>query len=63
VGWHAVAAGTHLLLGACNLIFWPAFVEWSLVPMGIAATAMHAIFFVFEAAALLRATRRTAAAA
>lgn len=55
VGWHATAAGTHLLLGTCNIVFWPIFSTWGLVPMGIGATAMHALFFVLEAWAFARA--------
>jgi hypothetical protein len=62
-GWHVVAAGSHLLLGTCNLIFWPLFAQWNLVPMGIGATAMHAIFFVLESWAFIRARRSVAAAA
>jgi len=58
VGWHAVAAAVHFLLGASNLIFWPLFVTWGLVPMGIAATAMHATFFVLEGWALASAKIR-----
>jgi hypothetical protein len=54
VGWHATAAGTHLLLGTCNVVFWPLFETWGLVPMGIGATAMHVIFFVLEARAFVR---------
>lgn len=54
--WHGVAAGIHLLLGACNVIFWPLFELWGLVPMGVAATAMHAIFFTLELYAWLRPT-------
>lgn len=54
--WHAIAAVTHLLLGTCNLIFWPLFVKWGLVPMGILATLMHAIFFIVEGMALRRAS-------
>jgi hypothetical protein len=63
VGWHAVAAGTHLLLGACNLIFWAGFVRWNLVPMGIGATVMHAIFFVLQAWVWVRAQRPVTATA
>lgn len=54
-GWHAAAAGTHLLLGVCNVVFWPIFSTWGLVPMGIGATAMHSIFFVLQAWAFVRA--------
>ena len=47
-GWHLVAGLAHGLLGICNLIFWPLFATWNLEPMGVAATAMHAIFVGFE---------------
>lgn len=60
-GWHGVAAGIHLLLGVCNLLFWPVFVKWGLVPMGVAATLMHGVFFVLEARALVRSGTQTAA--
>jgi len=46
--WNFTAATIHLLLGGANLLFWPVFVEHNLVPMGIATTAMHAVFFVLE---------------
>jgi hypothetical protein len=54
-GWHATAAGMHLLLGTCNIVFWPVFTTWGLVPMGIGATLMHAIFFILETWAFARA--------
>lgn len=57
LGWHAIAASTHLLLGACNLIYWPLFAKWGLVPMGVAATLMHAVFFVLETRAFFSAKR------
>jgi hypothetical protein len=46
--WNFTAATLHLLLGGANLLFWPVFVENGLVPMGVATTAMHAVFFVLE---------------
>ncbi len=61
VGWHAVAASVHLLLGVCNVVFWPLFAKWGLVPMGIGATAMHAIFFALESWAFARARSTKAA--
>ena len=54
-GWHAVAGGMHLLLGTCNIVFWPIFTTTDLVPMGIGATVMHAIFFALQAWAFARA--------
>lgn len=53
-GWHAVAALVHILLGGCNLIFWPAFAAAGLVPMGIGATIMHAVFAALELWAFAR---------
>lgn len=54
-GWHATAAATHLLLGTCNIVFWPIFTATGLVPMGIGATAMHSVFLVLQAWAFARA--------
>ena len=51
--WHRIAAATHVLLGTANLMFWAAFEQYDLVPMGIVATAMHMFF---------AATQTTAAA-
>ncbi len=56
-GWHGVAAGTHLLLGTANIVFWPVFGKWDLVPMGIGATALHVVFFALEVWALARSRR------
>lgn len=52
--WHWIASATHVLLGAANLMFWPAFEQYNLVPMGIVATAMHMFLAAtqFAAAAL-----------
>lgn len=52
--WHWVASATHTLLAAANLMFWQAFSQYDLVPMGIVATAMHMVFAAtqFVAAAL-----------
>ena len=55
VGWHATAATMHLLLGTCNIIYWPIFTTTGLVPMGIVATAMHAVFFALQVRAFVRA--------
>ena len=43
-GWHLAAALVHILLGGCNLIFWPVFVATGVVPVGIIATTMHVVF-------------------
>jgi hypothetical protein len=55
-GWHWFAALVHLLLGASNLLFWSSFTTYGLVPMGIAATAMHAAFFALQLIAGLART-------
>jgi hypothetical protein len=55
-GWHWFAALLHLLLGASNLLFWSAFTTYGLVPVGAAATTMHAIFFALEVTAGLART-------
>jgi hypothetical protein len=53
--WHWIASATHVLLGAANLMFWPIFSQYDLVPMGIVATAMHMFFAAVQfAAAALR---------
>jgi hypothetical protein len=49
--WHWVAAATHLLLGGANLMFWSSFTTFGLVPMGVVATVLHAVFLVAELAA------------
>src|SRR5690349_20145524 len=46
--WNFTAAAVHLVLGGANLLFWPVFAENNLVPMGVATTAMHAVFFALE---------------
>jgi hypothetical protein len=57
--WHGIAAATHALLGTANLMFWAAFEQYDLVPMGIVATAMHIFFAATElTAAALRTIDR-----
>ena len=47
-GWNLVAALVHILLGSCNIIFWPSFAAAGVVPVGIIATAIHVIFATLE---------------
>lgn len=47
-GWHLSAALVHILLGSCNLIFWPLYEASGLVTIGIVATAMHGVFAALE---------------
>jgi hypothetical protein len=49
--WHWIASATHILLGGSNLMFWPIFNQYDLVPMGIVATAMHMFFAATQFAA------------
>lgn len=42
--WHGRMLCVHLLLGGANLLFWPGFAAFGIVPEGIAATALHLIF-------------------
>jgi hypothetical protein len=58
--WHGFAAAVHLLLGGANLLFWDSFITFDVVPMGIVATAIHAVFVVANGACLA-ADRRAAA--
>ncbi len=46
--WNWVAASLHLLLGASNLLFWSSFTTYGLETMGVAATAMHAVFLTLQ---------------
>jgi hypothetical protein len=59
--WNWTAAGVHLLLGTANLLFWPVFTRYGLVPMGYATTIMHAVFVVLQVIAALRRTADTRA--
>lgn len=47
--WHGTAVVIHLLLGGANLLFWQSFIVFDLVPMGIVATAFHALLALAQA--------------
>ena len=47
-GWNLTASLVHVLLGTCNVIFWPSFEAAGVVPVGIIATAIHVIFAALE---------------
>ncbi|MGB3338204.1 MAG: hypothetical protein WBA73_13590 [Devosia sp.] len=54
-GWHAVAGCLHLLLGTCNVIFWPVFLSGPVASVGgLLATLMHAVFAVLQLWAFVR---------
>jgi hypothetical protein len=55
-GWHWFAAALHLVLGASNLLFWTAFTNYGLAPMGVVATGMHAAFLALHLVAGLART-------
>lgn len=52
--WHVFAAAVHVLLGGANIVFWDSFGAFGMVPMGVAATVVHAVFVALHAAALVR---------
>jgi hypothetical protein len=52
--WHWFALAEHALLGTANLVFWNSFGHFDLVPMGVVATAAHALFVVLHAVCLKR---------
>lgn len=55
--WHGVSVAVHALLGGANLLFWDSFVAIGIVPVGVAATLLHGVFFA--AGAWLVLARRT----
>jgi hypothetical protein len=44
--WHGIGFSTHLFLAAANLLFWSAFVQQSMVPVGYVTTTLHFAFVV-----------------
>lgn len=57
--WHLIGAGTHLLLGTCNLIFWEFFVSTDSLAMGYLTTGLHWTFVVLQLLAAAGALGRT----
>jgi hypothetical protein len=56
--WHVVGSGTHLFLGAANILFWISFVEHGVVPVGVVTTILHGVFVVVHAICIRRLTSR-----
>jgi hypothetical protein len=54
--WNWVAAAFHAMAGGSNLIFWSSFSVYGLVPMGVAATTMHAVFLALQLVAAFART-------
>lgn len=46
--WHLYAALVHTLLGGANLLFWPIFKRFSMVPAGVITTATHGFFVLAQ---------------
>lgn len=55
---HVLAAATHGLLGACNLLFWPVFSAGELLAVGIVTTTAHALFALANLVCLARLAQR-----
>jgi len=47
--WHLLGAGIHLLLGSCNLLFWPFIVAMDVVMIEIVITSLHFLLFGLQA--------------
>ena len=59
--WHVLAAAVHTILGTANLVFWNSFVVFGMVPMGIAATAVHFVLVAAHTGAFVVSRERTSA--
>lgn len=59
--WHVFAAAVHTLLGVANLVFWDSFVVFGMVPMGIAATAVHFVMVAAHSGAWVASGERAGA--
>jgi len=59
--WHILAAAVHALLGTANLMFWDSFVDFGMVPMGIAATVVHFVLVAAHVGAFVVSRQRESA--
>ena len=59
--WHVLAAAVHTLLGTANLLLWDSFVDFGMVPMGVAATVVHFVFVAAHIAAFIASRERESA--
>jgi hypothetical protein len=57
-GWSITAALVHVLLGTCNIVFWPSFAAAGVVPVGITAATIHVIFASLELWAYVQPSSR-----
>lgn len=57
---HGLAASTHALLGACNLLYWGIFTQNGLVSIGVVTTLLHGALVLANLAALQVRVRRPA---
>jgi len=46
--WHLAAAGIHILLGSCNLLFWDVFVVGDVLAVGYITTLLHWLFVALQ---------------
>lgn len=50
--WHLLAAGVHLFLAACNVIFWKLYPLMGVTAAGYVSTSLHLAFAGAQAASL-----------
>jgi hypothetical protein len=60
--WHLTAAGIHILLGTCNLLFWEIFVVGNMLAVGYVTTALHGLFVVLQLSAAGSLRKQTVSA-
>ena len=56
--WHVTGAAIHLLLGACNIVFWRLFIVTDSLPMGWITTGMHGVLLALQSIAAWSARSR-----
>jgi hypothetical protein len=59
--WHGLAVAVHGLLGTANVLFWSSFGFFGMVPMGVAATAVHGGLVAAHGTALVLTRRESGA--
>ncbi|MDK4736953.1 hypothetical protein [Rhizobium sp. CNPSo 3490] len=55
---HLTAAGIHILLGSCNLLFWDVFVVGDVLAVGYVTTVLHWLFVALQLTAAASAAPR-----
>ena len=54
--WHLTAVALEVLLGTCNLAFWPMFVAMDALTVGYVTTALHWLFVALQLIAAFAAS-------